>query len=152
MVNRVELQTIRGPAEALQTRPQAEVQGAGFASHLTEALGGVRKVSFSAHALHRLNSRHIELSDTDLGRIAQAVDDAAAKGARESLLIMDGLALVVSVPNRTVITVLEPKAGENTVFTNIDSTVVIQSEESSSPHRNEIGLDPFGGSPRAADR
>ncbi len=38
---------------------------------------------------------------------------------------MDRLALIVGVTNRTVITVIEPDAGENTVFTNIDSVVVV---------------------------
>lgn len=152
MVSRIETHSVRGPAAPPPFRPPAGPQGTGFASMLKGVIEGPREITFSAHAQHRLNSRNIQLNETDLAHIAKAVDEASAKGARESLLIMDGLALVVSVPNRTVITVLEPKSGENTVFTNIDSAVVMQSEESSSRKHNPIGLDPFGGSPRAADR
>lgn len=47
------------------------------------------------------------------------------KGSKESLVLMDRLALVVGVPNRTVITVMEPHEQVNTVFTNIDSVVVV---------------------------
>ena len=42
---------------------------------------------------------------------------------------MDRLALIVGLPNRTVITVIEPNAAENTVFTNIDSVVVVGDPE-----------------------
>jgi hypothetical protein len=38
---------------------------------------------------------------------------------------MDGKALVASVPNRTIITVVVPPEGDTTVFTNIDSAVVV---------------------------
>jgi flagellar operon protein len=48
-----------------------------------------------------------------------------AKGSKEALLVMDRLTLVLGVPNRTVITVMEPHERENTVFTNIDSVVMV---------------------------
>ena len=37
---------------------------------------------------------------------------------------MDRLALVVGVPSRTVITVIEPQDGSPAVFTHIDSVVM----------------------------
>ena len=49
---------------------------------------------------------------------------AAEKGARESLLVTDRFALVVSVKNRTVITVTHSDELDGGVFTNIDSAVV----------------------------
>jgi len=42
------------------------------------------------------------------------------------LLLMDRLALVVSVPNRTVITVVPREELQDAVFTNIDSAVLVQ--------------------------
>ena len=48
----------------------------------------------------------------------------AAKGARESLVLMDGLALVVSVANRTVITAVGTDRMTDQIFTNIDSAAV----------------------------
>ena len=53
-----------------------------------------------------------------------AVSKAAAKGARESLILLDDLALVVSVKNRTVITAIAPDRIRENVFTNIDSAVI----------------------------
>jgi flagellar operon protein len=49
---------------------------------------------------------------------------AASKGARESLVLLDQTAFVVSVPNRTVITVVDKENLKQNVFTNIDSAVI----------------------------
>ena len=53
-----------------------------------------------------------------------AVDRAAAKGARESLVLVDDTAFVVSVRNRTVITAVDRARMRDQVFTNIDSAVI----------------------------
>ena len=90
-------------------------------SSMTES-GGLR---FSHHAQRRLDARNIRLTPQDVERIARSADDAMTKGAKESLVLMDRLALVIGVPNRTVITVMEPHEQSNTVFTNIDSVVVV---------------------------
>jgi len=82
-------------------------------------------VKFSAHAKERLQSRHIDLSDNDLSRIQIAVDKAASKGARSSLLVMEKAALIVSVTNRTVITAVDNATLKENVFTNIDSAVIV---------------------------
>jgi len=91
-----------------------------FAGELASA-----ELRFSAHAQKRLHDRNIQLSESDRARIAESTNLAAAKGSREALLLMDRLALVVGVPSRTVITVMEPRAGDPAVFTNIDSVVVV---------------------------
>lgn len=62
--------------------------------------------------------------------IARATDQAAARGARDSLLLMDDVALVVNVPNRTVVTALDPSRMENGIVTNIDATVFVSTNES----------------------
>jgi len=82
-------------------------------------------VRFSAHAQARLESRGIELTESDLSRIREALDRAEAKGAKESLVVMDDLALVVSVPHRTVITAIDGPSRRGNVFTNIDSAVIV---------------------------
>jgi flagellar operon protein len=94
--------------------------GGNFAGELVNA-----ELKFSAHAQKRLQDRNIQLSEADRARISESADLAAAKGAREALLVMDRLALVVGVPTRTVITVMEPQAGDPAVFTNIDSVVMV---------------------------
>lgn len=82
-------------------------------------------VSFSRHAARRLESRGIELSDQDLARISGAMDQLDAKGARESLLLMDDNAFIVGVPKRVVITALTRDEAMGNIFTGIDSTLVL---------------------------
>lgn len=53
------------------------------------------------------------------------VEKAAAKGAKESLVLVDNAALVVSIKNRTVITAVDKDSLKDNVFTNIDSAVVV---------------------------
>lgn len=84
-------------------------------------------VSFSKHALQRLDKRQIELAPEQSQRLGNAVQAAANKGARQSLVIMDGIAFVVNVSDRTVVTAVDVGSGaggSNPVFTNIDSAVV----------------------------
>lgn len=82
-------------------------------------------LKFSAHAQARLQSRNIELSAQDLVRLREGVAQAAAKGSRESLLLKDGVAFVVSVKNNTVITAVDADSMKGNVFTNIDSAVIV---------------------------
>jgi flagellar operon protein len=86
--------------------------------------GSSEAVRFSAHAQTRLHSRHIELEDSQLARLDGAVQKAANKGSRDALVLMDDLAMVVSVKNRTVVTVVEKENLQQNVFTNIDSAVI----------------------------
>lgn len=88
-----------------------------------DALGDALKVS--GHAQSRLASRGIEMDAAAWDRVKGGVDRAAAKGARESLVLMDDVALVVSVKNRTVITAVDKASLRENVFTNIDSAVIV---------------------------
>ncbi|MGE5613915.1 MAG: TIGR02530 family flagellar biosynthesis protein [Bacillota bacterium] len=82
-------------------------------------------VKFSKHAEYRLKSRNISLTAEQRGRIGEAVAKAESKGIRDSLVLMDNLAFVVNVRNRTVITVANSDELKENVFTNIDGTVII---------------------------
>lgn len=82
-------------------------------------------LKFSAHAKERLSLRNISLSPEDMTRMTDAVNKAAAKGAKQSLLVMDHQAFIVSVTNRTVITALDGNSMKENVFTNIDSAVIV---------------------------
>jgi len=84
-----------------------------------------KEVTFSVHAQNRLQERQINLSHEDLARLQSAVDKLAQKGARESLIYMQEVALVVSVANRKVITALEKLQGTDNIITNIDSAAII---------------------------
>jgi len=82
-------------------------------------------VKFSGHAIDRLNVRRIEFSPNEAARLVTAVEKAAQKGAQTSLVLIDDLALVVSIKNRTVITVADSDHLKENVFTNIDSAVIV---------------------------
>lgn len=83
------------------------------------------RLKVSGHAQTRLQSRGIALNETEWNRVLSGVQRAAAKGARESLVMMDDVALVVSVKNRTVITAVDKANLKDNVFTNIDSAVIV---------------------------
>ncbi len=97
--------------------------GPSFKDVLANEIG--RDVKFSAHAQARLEARNIKLTESQLNRIHSGVDKAASKGARESLVLVDNVALVVSIKNRTVITAVDDKNIKENVFTNIDSAVIM---------------------------
>ena len=80
---------------------------------------------FSQHALERMTNRGISLRPEDLVKLNEAVERAASKGSKESLILMGDNALIVSVKNRTVITAMDREAMKENVFTNIDSTVIL---------------------------
>ena len=113
-----------GQVGAPITAPQTQAAQAGkseFQRILSEKTG---RIDFSAHAEKRLAQRGIELSQADMDRLTQAVDRAKTKGAKESLVLLNGLAFVVSVPNRTVITAIDMESMKENVITNIDSAVI----------------------------
>lgn len=106
-------------------KPQkAEAHQAPFREILKEQVGK-SEVTFSQHAQQRLQLRNIELTPADMAKINAAVDRAAAKGAKDSLLLMNDLAFVVSVKNKTVITAVDSNSMKDHVFTNIDSAVIV---------------------------
>jgi flagellar operon protein len=114
--------------EALKTKPAPapalKESAPSFADILQEKIA-TPEVKFSAHAVSRLLDRNISLSKTDLERIQTGVEKAAEKGANESLVLMEDLAFLVSVKNRTVITAMTGSSVKNNVFTNIDSAVIV---------------------------
>ena len=81
------------------------------------------EVKFSKHANERLQSRNIDLSDSQKERLNQAVKTAGEKGIKESLVMLDDLAFIVNVKNNTVVTAM--LGGEQKVFSNIDGAVVV---------------------------
>ncbi|MBO8127202.1 MAG: hypothetical protein H0Z38_08220 [Firmicutes bacterium] len=104
-------------------KTQSKTTGLPFDRVLQEtiAAGGVK---FSAHAERRLQTRGITLDRERLAQLSEAIDRVAAKGGKESLVLMDELALIVSVKNRTVITAIDGQSLKTNVFTNIDSAII----------------------------
>lgn len=104
-------------AQAGQAAPKTQ------AAHATD-------LKFSNHAQKRLENRAINLTDDGLARLVTAVEKAEKRGGRESLVLMDDLAFIINVKERTVVTALDARSRGEGVFTQIDS--VVFAEESAS--------------------
>lgn len=97
---------------------------------ISAQLGGAKAaeasaLKFSSHAVERMRSRGISFSPETMKSIEGAVAKAAAKGSKDALVLTDSSALIVSVKNNTVVTVMDKGAMKENVFTNIDSTVMV---------------------------
>lgn len=117
-----EIEKVIGPLQPTGTpgsSGRTQARGADFQDVLRQQL------RLSGHAQTRLRGRGIDLSEGDWARVTGGVDRAAAKGAKESLILVDDVALVVSVRNRTVITAVDKDNLKENVFTNIDSAVIV---------------------------
>ena len=77
------------------------------------------------HAAVRLENRGIELTDAQLERLNDGARKAGQKGIRDSLVIVDDLAFIVNVPNKTVVTAMNSRETEENVFTNINGAVIM---------------------------
>lgn len=96
-----------------------------FADILKKQVDKRQTFIISSHAAERLNSRNISLDEADMKKINEGINKADAKGGRESLILYKDLALVTSIKNRTIITAVDKTKGEDNVFTNIDSVVLL---------------------------
>ena len=108
-------------ARPAQAQPESVPPAGAFGDVLARKTAGVQ---FSGHALQRIERRGIDVSPQTLVRLQEGVARAAGKGARESVVLVDGTAFVVSVKNKTVITAVDPAHMRDHVFTNIDSAVI----------------------------
>lgn len=100
-------------------------QQSSFADILNQKINANEGVKFSKHAEERLKSRNITLDAAKMEKLNDAIAKAEQKGVKDSLVLMDNLALVVSVKNKTVITAVNHDELKNNVFTNIDGAVIV---------------------------
>jgi len=107
-------------APAVQT-PNVPVSG-NFQQVMEGLSPKKRDVQFSKHANMRLNARDIQLDGEQIRRLEQGVEKAQNKGIRDSLVLIDNIALVVNITNKVVVTALNQ---QDQVFTNIDGAVIV---------------------------
>lgn len=90
---------------------------------ILDNLSDESEIKFSKHAQERLNSRNIELTNSDHKRLGDAFAKAEEKGVNDALILMDDKAFIANIKNKTIITTV----GENQdkIFTNIDGAVII---------------------------
>lgn len=127
----LKISTYQRPVNLLEIANRGKAAGSGasgeanFKEMFSAELAQTKELTFSKHASQRLHSRGIELSNQQVNQISDALDKAAARGSRETLVLMDDLALVVSVENRTVITAFDRDQLKDGVVTSIDSAVIL---------------------------
>jgi len=111
----------RDQLEALKNSlPTPNAKSSGVASIQTPTT-----LKFSNHAVDRMQARGIRFSPEQMTKLEGAIGKAEAKGAKNTLLLTDEAALIVSVKDKTVVTVMDKANLKENVFTNIDSTVMI---------------------------
>ncbi|MGE0631523.1 MAG: TIGR02530 family flagellar biosynthesis protein [Pseudobdellovibrionaceae bacterium] len=113
---------LKGGPSFQEALSKLQQMGPSVAPAASPAMGGLK---FSNHAIERMQSRGVSFNPQDLTRLNEAVQKAAAKGSKDSLILMNDSALIVSVKNNTVVTVMDKNALKENVFTNIDSTIVM---------------------------
>lgn len=126
--NQRPIQSIQQIQHELQTKSikkQIPSSGLDFQSVLQQQLQNKEPLKFSKHASLRLDSRNIQLSDEQMAKLEQGVKKAESKGIRESLMLMDDIALVVNIENKTVVTALNNQEAKEHIFTNIDGAVLL---------------------------
>lgn len=116
--------------EAVQNRSSANKVTRGndqrFARLLQKRLQDASGVKFSAHAMERIEKRRIDMDEMEAQKVGKAVEIAKEKGAKDSLFIGNNYALIVNIPNKTVVTAMDTETMSRNVVTNIDSTVIVK--------------------------
>jgi flagellar operon protein len=98
----------------------SDISSVDFKEILKEKTG----LNFSNHAMDRLSGRGVNLDNDKVDRLTKAVQMADKKGSDQSLVLLDQLAFLVSVRNKTVITAVETGQMKEGVFTQIDSAII----------------------------
>ena len=92
---------------------------------IRRCLTATATVKVSKHASQRLESRNISLSEEQNARLEDGVEQAHAKGIKDSLVLVDSLAFIVNVPSKTVVTAMDQTETQSNIFTNIDGAVIM---------------------------
>ncbi len=94
-----------------------------FQNILSNAVDDNEKIEFSKHAKLRMMDRNIKISPSQMKRIENGMVQARDKGIKDSLVLVDNLALIVNVKNNIVVTAVDES--KEKIFTNIDGAVIV---------------------------
>ena len=101
-----------------------EYTGTSFQEQLTKLQNEANDdLSFSKHAVRRLEERNIEMNDGLMDDLRNAVSEAKKKGAKDVAVIGRQGIFIVNVPNNVVVTTMAEDDMRNKTLTNIDSAV-----------------------------
>ncbi|WP_019152783.1 TIGR02530 family flagellar biosynthesis protein [Robertmurraya massiliosenegalensis] len=111
--------------QRIQTKRSNPAPSNSFALHFQQAIHGDSKLVLSKHAKERLQQRDIHITDQRWELIEEKVNEAKRLGIKDSLVLMDDAALIVSAKNNTVITAMDRQEATTQIFTNINGTIVL---------------------------
>lgn len=114
------LQNIKKNSNINQNNFQEEKS---FKSILESKAKASNNIQFSKHASMRLGNRNINLSNSQMKRVEQGIEKAKEKGIKDSLVLVDNVALVVNIKNNIVITAIQND--NDKVYSNIDGAVIV---------------------------
>lgn len=104
---------------------QKTASGGEFAGILKDRMKRAGQVTFSKHAVQRMDARGIEVSPKLMAEMDHAVAKARGKGVQDALLLSGSAAFLVNVPSGTVITAMNGGEMKDNIFTNIDGAVIL---------------------------
>lgn len=116
----VPIQRIDSANKAISNNISKPSESSNFQKVLEETL---QSLKLSKHAQSRIISREIEFNNDVIEKLQQAIHKAQSKGSNESLILFKNKIFLVSVKNKTIISVFDQQSLEKNVFTNIDSVV-----------------------------
>ncbi|MGI6484901.1 MAG: flagellar protein [Thermoanaerobacterales bacterium] len=123
-INDFPIQPSGGKKPIQHENKQVVTNKQGFDSVLKQKIEE-KRLKVSQHAQVRLKARNINLDDDKMAQLKDGVDKAEQKGVKESLILMNDIAFIVSIKNRTVITAIDGPNIKGNVFTNIDGAVIL---------------------------
>lgn len=97
-----------------------------FALHFKQALKTHEPLTISKHAKERMIERGIEIHENEWKQIEEKVIEAKNMGIKESLILLNDAALIVSTKNNTVITAMDRCETKSQIFTNINGAIIIE--------------------------
>jgi flagellar operon protein len=124
-----------GAQQAERSRPSAQPPQA-FSNMLAQELARPEwqtpqlpadfPLKLSSHAEKRVYSRGVDLSDYPGAELVDRLGEAQRRGAKSALVMSGDAALLVNVPERTVITAFSPQDLHERVITDIDSVILLK--------------------------
>ena len=101
-------------------------QQTNFAAELQSALKpNSEGLTISKHARQRLEQRGINIDEARWDQIGEKIKEAKSMGVKDSLVLVDDTALIVSAKNNTVITAMNRAEATAQIFTNINGTILM---------------------------
>ena len=115
---------IKNGIEAIKSKSTVQTVPS-FSTHLHQSISSLNTLNISKHANERLQQRGIEIDDAKWKAIEEKVTQAKKMGIKESLVLLNNAALIVSAKNNTVITAMDREEATNQIFTNINGTIIM---------------------------